>query len=409
MKRNWRSLVAGFIQNTVAYALPVFLQQFVVYPLMASKLGVEANGQFLALIALNYFVIGITVSVLSSVRLLRHTEYADIQEKGDFNLLLLVFAVINAVTVIGGTIYYGGRSVSPLEILLSVVVVLLFVYQNYIVVQYRVELRFKNILINNLLLCIGYLLGLGVMYFIFPHWQMVFIVPYAITAVYDYTHTDYIREPIRTTPLFRGTLKKYFVLLSSSLLASMVTYGDRLLLYPLMDGATVSIFTTAQLVGKILQMVATPVSGFLLAHMANQKKFQFQIKWYYLMAFAGVCIICYLGMLVISRPLIGFLYADWAEQSMQYVPLTVVNGVLHMVVVMLNVFVLRFCNTKWQLVESVVYLAVYMVAGFTLLQFFGLWGFCLGIILASCMELMVVLIALLKEKVLVFAGVSRKE
>jgi len=409
VKRNWKSLITGFIQNTAAYALPVFLQQFVVYPLMASKLGAEANGQFLTLIAMNYFVINITVSVLSSIRLLRHAEYAERQEKGDFNLLLLIFAVINGVTVIGGTIYYGGQSVSPLEVFLSVVVALLFVYQNYIVAQYRIELRFRNILINNLLLCLGYFLGLGVMYFIFPYWQMVFIVPYAITTVYDYTHTDYIKEPIRVTPLFSGTVEKYFVLLSSSLLASMVTYGDRLLLYPLMDGASVSIFTSAQLVGKILQMVATPVSGFLLALLANQKNFQFRIKWHHPVLCAAVCGACYLGMLVVSRPLIGFLYADWAEQSIQYVSLTAVNGVLHMVGVMLNVFVLRFCNAKWQVVKSAVYLAVYIAISFTLLQFFGLWGFCLGNVLASCTELLIIVIALLKEKVLVFAGATRKE
>ena len=54
-----------FMQNTIAYALPVFLQQFIVYPIMAKKLGSEENGLFLSLLALNYFVTNITATIKS--------------------------------------------------------------------------------------------------------------------------------------------------------------------------------------------------------------------------------------------------------------------------------------------------------------------------------------------------------
>lgn len=395
-------ILMQFVENTLAYALPVFFQQFIVYPLMANKLGAEINGQFLALIALNYFVLNITVTVLVNVRLLKNQTYETQGLKGDFNIFLLVFAVLNTLIIIGGSIFYIGETVTVTDLVLSVLVVLLFTYHDYISVQYRAELRFRNILINNLLICFGYLVGLAVLYFILPCWQVVFIVPYIMTTVYDLRHTDYIKEPIRKTPLFNDTAKQYFLLLGSSLLSTVVTYGDRLILYPLMDGVSVSVFTSAQLVGKMLQMVATPVSSFLLAHLVKRKTDSLQLKWQLVPVAIGLCAVMYFGCMIVSGPLIGFLYPEWAAQSLQYVPLTAANGVLHMINVLLNVLVLRMCAAKWQVIKSGVYLASYMLFSFTLLSVMGLTGFCIGNVIASLIEVVLLVAILFREKALVW-------
>lgn len=398
MKNSKRAMIVQFMENVIAYALPVFFQQFIIYPLMAKKLGAEANGHFLAVIALNYFVINLTASVLVNVRLLKNKDYEQRHIKGDFNLLLLIFSIINTFIIVGGSIFYAGGVVSVQDIVLSLIVMLLFVYHDYILVQYRVELRFREILINNILLCVGYVIGLALLYFVLPCWQIVFIVPYFMTMVYDYMHTDYIKEPLRKTELFGETGKKYLVLLGSSLLASVVTYGDRLILYPLMDGTSVSVFSSAQLVGKMLQMISTPISSFLLAYLVKSKAETFKISGKYIAAAVGCAVVLYLGSLVVSSPLIHFLYADWADQSMRYVPLTAANGVLHMVSVLLNVFVLRYCSSKVQVVKSGLYLVTYMLFSFTFLSIWGLGGFCLGNILASVSELILLSVVLLRKK-----------
>ena len=390
-----------FVENTLAYALPVFFQQFIVYPLMANKLGAEANGLFLAAIALNYFVINITATILANVRLLKSKQYEQQNQRGDFNIFLVVFAALNTLVIIGGSIFYAGGEISPQDLFLSILVVLLFTYHDYITSQYRVELRFRNILINNLLICAGYLVGLAAMYYLIPCWQIVFIVPYTITAIYDYTHTDYIKEPVKKTPLFNETAKQYVLLLGSSLLTSVVTYGDRLILYPLMDGTSVSVFTSAQLIGKMLQMIATPVASFLLAYMAKRKAESLSVKWIYMPVLALACVILYVGCMVVSKPLIGFLYPQWAMQSLQYVPMTALNGVLHMLNVMINVFALKLCSSKWQVVKSGIYLVAYMLLSFTLLNWYGLMGFCVGNVLASVFELVFLITVLCKEKAII--------
>lgn len=385
-KDRWR-LVAQFIENALAYALPVFVQQFLVNPLMANKLGAEANGTFLAAIALNYFVINITAAVICNVRLLKNRQYEEQKIKGDFNILLLIFGIVDALIIAGGTIFYANGQISPLDIALSVVLVLLFIYHDYISAQYRLELRFRNILVNNLILCAGYLIGLIILYYALPCWQIVFIVPYLMTAVYDYFHTDFIREPFQKTPLFEDTVRQYFLLLVSTLIGAVVTYGDRLILKPLLGGTSVSILSSAQLIGKMLQMISTPVSSFVLSHLVKRKitSLKFNIRHILLSAMAGMMLLG--GCLLISKPLITFLYPAWAAQSLDYVPLTATNGTLHMMNMIVNVFVLRLCHPKWQIMKAVVYLVSYMLFSFVLLSLFGLTGFCIGNIIASAIEL----------------------
>lgn len=153
-----------FMQNTIAYALPVFLQQFIVYPIMAKKLGSEENGLFLSLLALNYFVTNITATVLVNTRLLQNEKCQEKKEIGDYNVLLVIFAILNSIFIGIGTYLYSAKHVTKIQIILSIVLVLLFLYHDYITVQYRIELRFDKILINNLILCIGYLVGLMVFF-----------------------------------------------------------------------------------------------------------------------------------------------------------------------------------------------------------------------------------------------------
>ena len=398
------TIIKQFIQNSFAYAVPVFFQQFIVFPLIANKLGIELNGRFLADIALNYFVINITVTVLVNVRLLQNQQYEELNQKGDFNILVLIFAAVNTLTVIGGSIFYANGQLSLPDIIMSVVVILLFTYHDYIVVQYRAELRFRDILTNNLLLCGGYLVGLAVMFWMLPCWQIVFIIPYTITAIYDYCHTTYIKEPLRITPLFRKTVKQYFLLMFSSVLISLVTYGDRLVLYPLMDGETVSVFSSAQLAGKLLQMISTPVTTFLLAHLVQKKAEKISLRWWYPVAGLGACVVLYLFCVLFSTPVLHLLYPQWVDRSLRYVPLTALNGVINTVIILLNTVVLRFCKPKWQLIKSAVYLVAYMGFSFVLLYFWDLTGFCIGNVAASVVHLACLVFVLMKEKVFVVAS-----
>ena len=398
---RFREITKKFFENTLAYAIPVLIQQFILYPLIARKLGADANGLFLSLLALNYFVINITATVLVNTRLLQNEKYNQQGLVGDFNFLLLLFAFFDVAFVIVGTLIYTKNDCSVYDILLSTILVLLFLYHDYIVVQYRIELKFRKILINNLILSVGYIFGLAFLYFIADYWQLVFIIPYLMTMVYDLFNTNYIHEPLRVTPLFNDTVKHFIVLFGATLLHTAVTYGDRLLLYPLMDGTSVSVFSSAQLIGKMMQMISTPISTFVLAYIMRREKMSVKVKPKDITIGIVVLAGLYFVSVLISKPLIHFLYPAWAVESLKYVRLTALNGILLMLGVIVNVFVLRFCDKKYQIITSALYLLTYIGFSFTLVKILGLWGFCLGNLIASISQLIFLLIVLINKKVVV--------
>lgn len=400
MNYNVKEVSIKFIQNTVAYALPVVFQQFIIYPMIARKLGSEANGLFLSLLALNYFAINVTASVLVNVRMIQHEKYEKEGYKGDYNVMLLCFAAVNILLIVFGSCFYSNGRVSCIDLFLSMIVVLLFLFHDYIYVQYRIELKFNKILVNNVLICAGYIIGLLAIYFVAPYWQFVFIAAYLLTFVYDMFNTTYIREPIKITPFFTDTVKQYFVLMGATLLNITVTYGDRLLLYPLLDGTSVSIFSSAQLIGKMMQMLSTPIASFVLAYLVKEQEIHIRIKLKYIMLGSVTLIALYVGCIIVSYPMIRFLYPAWAEESLEYVGLTAINGIVLMICTIANVFVLKFCNNKYQIIKSTVYLISYLGLSFSLARIIGLWGFCLGNFIASVCQLVFLIYVLLKNRII---------
>ena len=91
-----RSSIKGVIKNLLfsffSYALPLAVLQFVIQPIVAKKLGAELNGQYLTLMSANYFLVGITASVLNTVRMLQHDLYQKENCVGDFNIFFLIFS-----------------------------------------------------------------------------------------------------------------------------------------------------------------------------------------------------------------------------------------------------------------------------------------------------------------------------
>ena len=391
-KQKIISLALNFIKNLMAYALPVAVLQFIIQPGIADKVGSEKNGLIATIMALNYFVTSVTAGIIMQTRLLQNEKYEKEGLVGDYSIILTTMAVVNSTVMTVGTWLYMGASANPMDIAFCVILGLLFLIHDYVVVQYRIELNFTKILISNIILCVGYAVGILVFWLAVPQWQIVYIIAYGICEIYDLSNTSCWREPFRRTKLFTETLKKYAVLAGANLLSYLVSYGDRLILYPLTDGTSVTILTCAEIMGKMLMLLSTPLTGFLLSYMVKEDKISLNIGakyWLFIIAGLGVCYgLCYL----VSIPLLYLLYPDWAHLSMQYVPLTTLNSLIQLIAHVANVIVVRFCKSRWQVVINGAYLAIYLVMSLTLLYFFGLMGFVIGNIIASVAKLAIIAI-----------------
>ena len=221
-------------------------------------------------------------------------------------------------------------------------------------------------------------------------------------------NTNYIREPLKVTPLMRDTLHQYFLLMASTLLTTAVTYGDRLLLYPILDGTSVSVFSSAQLIGKMMQMLSTPITTFVLAYLVRKDEMRITIRLKTIGYSILGLVVLYVACIIVSYPMIRFLYPGWAEESLKYVRITALNGIILMLAVIINVFVLRFCDKRYQIIKSAIYLVTYLGFSFGLVKIMGLWGFCFGNLISAVFQLIYLIFILLKKQLIKIQILEKK-
>lgn len=379
-KRMLRSFSFDVTINIIANLIPVFILQIVLQPIIAAKLGAENNGLFVTMLALLHFVVPVTSSALCNSRLLLNDQYKG--EKGDFNIYLLFFSFINFLVVVGGGVFYISNA-SAADILLLSSLSLIWMLKDYLIVDFRIKLNYTNILINNIVLSIGFLLGLFFFYFFELSWYVIFLLGYLFSLIHVLIKTNLINEPIKKTPLYSKLKKTIWPIIFANLFGLLAVNFDRLFLYPLVGGALVSIYYSASIIGKLISLVSSPVSTVFLSYIVKldvitTKKLNII---YLIVLSSGVAF--YVICLLLSPFLLKMLYPLWAEESMLLVPITSAIAVFDLIISVTNPIPLRFGKINYQIVIQLTYLVVYILMGFLFYNLFGLLGFALGVLVAS--------------------------
>lgn len=395
MRTKQGEIAQNFVLNFLSYALPTAVLQFVVQPIIAKKIGSEANGQYLTLMSLNYFVIAITASVLNTVRMLQNEKYEKNKIVGDFNLFFLFYILIIVAFFPLGFIFIN-KTRNVLDITLYIIIGILYLYHDYVFAQYRLQLNFRKILINNLLLILGYGVGTILFIYVMRKWQIVIITAYLLGAIYDYFNTTFIKEPIRKTIFFNETSGKIGSLTCANALSNSISYFDKLLLYPILGGSQVSIYYTASLVGKMLIMLSGPINSLALSYLVRVKSLQTRINKKHIVL--GVCVLLggYFLCVCVGYPLTNFLYPDWANESHKLIPITVAASLFTLIGNLLNTIIVRFYKSTFQIIVQAANLILYLVISLSMLSVYGIVGFCYGIAIVALIKMISLAVLLYK-------------
>jgi len=174
--------------------------------------------------------------------------------------------------------------------------------------------------------------------------------------------------------------------------ANVVTYLDRIFLYPIIGGEQVTIYTVSSFIGKSIGLVITPVAGVLLSYY-SQKSFTMTVKKYWKIngiTFLAGGIIG--GVAILVAPFItGILYPTVIEAARPYLIIANVASLVGALTNILAPSVLKFSNILWQIVLQLVYAVVYIGAGYILMQSMGLMGFCIATLLVNLIRMMILM------------------
>lgn len=391
MQIEKKKVVGDVALNFISALVPIIILQFAVYPLVAQKASDDQYGLMITIYSLLRMIAFSLGNVANNVRLINQSNYKENNIVGDFNFLLIIFCLIDIVLMSIGTIFYEMEfNIISLLLILSTSVFLLL--DEYLEVAFRLNLNYKNILMNRCCLAVGYVVGLGLFY-VTLRWEWIYLGGQLGSLIFLLKNTNLLKESFGKTKLFKKVSFDCGSLLCASLLGNAMNYADKLLLYPLLGGTGVAIYYAATLLGKMVSIAISPITGVVLSYLSHFSSIKNKTIFKILQAGVIVCAVGYVGTIIVTKPVLMLLYPQWVGDAMKLVPITTLATVVAAMCSLINPFTLKFCKTSWQLVINAVSTVVYIAATLLLIKGFGIIGFCWGTVI-GCIAKFIIMMAI---------------
>ena len=105
-----------------------------------------------------------------------------------------------------------------------------------------------------------------------------------------------------------------------------------------------------------------------------------------------LCAFGYVVCILISRPVLLFLYPQFADAAMKLIYITTGTAIMQTMIAIADPFVLKFFEMKWQVLLNGCTAAVYVTLGLLLLKGFGVTGFCYGVLITNVIKFIIMLL-----------------
>jgi O-antigen/teichoic acid export membrane protein len=395
-----RDIVLNFFASLV---IVITLQLFI-YPYLSKEFGKNIFGYILSLMGVVNTIALTFGSALDNTRLITYQDYKNIKYHADFNIILKYGSLIN-VFITTLVIFVLADSINFIDAALLVLVTVLTMLRAYLGVEYRLKINYLSILFYNLSVSVGYVIGAFISSSI-GAWQITFLCGELCALVFALFTTDFmkVRGKQQRTGLFKGTLKGFVQIAVSTMIANVLIYLDRFIIYPFMGGENVAIFFAASMFGKVISMVLQPVAGVILTYLAQWKqKMELIDFWKFNFALVVLSGIFYIFSIFLSPIVTGILYPDIMIDAKKILSLANMAAIIAAMGALTQPVLLKFCSTCWQIVLQVIFGVSYFLSGVILLNIYGLPGFCAAALISSVLRLIIMWIVgscTLKDKAL---------
>lgn len=378
-----KKIAFDMLLNIVATAIPTFVLQLLLLPALSRYMGGEEYGLLVTILALLNMIPSTFGNVLNNIRLIEGKNEETPQP--DFNPLLLILTGINLVLMTIFTLVYD-KEITLYSLILVLIVSILLLFREYFTVAFRIKLNYKNIVISNLIMVVGYVIGF-LLFRATGRWQYMYIMGYLVSLVFIFIKSELWKEPIVISTAFKHIGGQTIMLSIATFLGRITTYADKLLIFPVLGGTVVSVYYAATLFGKVVSMTINPISSVMLSYLSKSTKKNNNTFKLAFLSSATVCIAGYFVCIAISRPVLKLLYPQFVNEAMQFIWFTTGTMVITALISIVNPFVLKFFDMKWQIAINCVYVSVYVGISMALLSRLGLKGFCIGTLIAAMLKL----------------------
>ena len=389
-----RKIFADMLLNIFATAIPIVFLQLWILPSLSQRMPDTRYGLMVTVVSFFNVLPGAAGNVLNNIRLIyaKNDEVED--ETANFSVLLLIMFLICLISTFLISYSYD-REISIFDMVFNIVTAVLFLIHEYYIVAFRLKINYVRVIVSNIFLAVGYVIGYGLFRFS-GYWQLVYIIGYVLSVIYIMCKSTLWKEPLRVSRRFKQISIDTVWLMLAGILGRIVTYADKLLLFPILGGGVVAVYYAASVFGKVISMAISPISSVMLTYLSKVNKKNNSMFFLTLVTGTITCILGYILCMCLSRPVLGFLYPQYMMESMRYIGITTGIAVMQTLISLVTPFVIRFFDTKWQIVVNGGNALVYVVLCMVMLNQWGLHGFCLGALLASVIKLCLLIFVYLK-------------
>ncbi len=359
--------------------------QLLLFPLYAKRFGSVGYGELQYLMG---YVNILTVSFGTAAGLARMTapEEERWHNGGDYNLLLLIFALLGLpVTYLVRRLCGVSMSMPTYICYYLLFVAMLFRY--YADVSYKITLAYRRYFAYYAVIGVGYVLGAALMWQT-GIWPLGLLVGEAAGVLFAYFSEKTLQQGgIRLSPLWRRTLATVSTLLLAEGASNLILNSDRLLLGILAGPSAVTVYYLATVAGKTMSLLTVPLGGVLIGYLARYEgglslRTVRRLAVGALIAVFAFTLLCTGGGLLVIR----LLYPAEFDTVLPYLPIGSLAEVLYFITGVLTVVVLRFGKRFYQVIINGVFAAAFFALGIPATVLFGISGFAASVTVAAMLR-----------------------
>lgn len=365
--------IAGLVIMNVA-------AQFAVYPAWNQYLGAEINGEILYLMSiLNIYA----VSMGSACNYARMTREAVRKQRNSDYTLYMCMATAAAVALSPIVPYLTSMPMDEMDVALFALLCILTMWRYYADVEYRLSLNYRECFCYYLIIGAGYLVGIA-LFRLTGRWALALIPGEAAGVAMVALRGNVLRGGVRPTKEFRAALSLMLMLTGTDILSNLIFNGDRLLLNVMVNGVAVTVYYLASLLGKTMSLITTPLNSVIIGYLARydgglDRKLMHMITVLAL----GAGVLATAACTVASHILIPWLYPTEYDLVKEFFVTANLAQVLYFLGNVITVVLLRFSKARYQLYINLVYAAAFLIICPAAAHWYGIDGFCWGL-MATC-------------------------
>lgn len=363
---NKKKFMNALFINTMSFAIYIIAQQLLFMPLMGRWLDHKVFADFVVYIAVFSIASNALGGELGIVN-----QVDENSRETNFKHILKGVSIISSIITFIVLLALGFAFVDAL--LLSVVIIIAN-YRLYAGGYFRKKKQFRNVLIQNIL----YLLGMGIGLIAFYYCRVIWL-PSLLAEVASIPFSIFqsdLAHDVRKRP-DSHQIKRFFSFSFISLLNNLITYLDKIILYPILGPLAVDIYYSTTAMSKVANMIVNPLHSVLLSWIRNKDK-QIIIRRFILISWPAAvasAIIC----IPLTYIALNILYPQFSEYAMPIIlPVSIALGA-SIGSALLKSLLLKFSGNKKLMKIYIAYFLFFLVFGVISSSIWGIVGFCYSI------------------------------